>query len=529
MQGSPGHKGGTLITTPLVSGKDGVVRIQTWVKNDNPQKKNCTLQTSIANTTNKIVQVIKSDAVINPGQLYKFDQTGKPIKNPHLWSNEDPYLYKVYTEVLDGKEVVDDYTSPPGLKFAGSGDTIMTLTATRDLNGLERVFIKNMNENSAITAQGITSGEPAKIVLTGSRQKIKADRGSVLIITADIVDSKGNHVYSASKTIKWSVSGPATLAGPPVYDSNESKHGQMEGGWYADMPASNAIRSTGKPGKIHVSVSATGLASGSFDIDAEEMKPDNSVIIEPVLADEGRKPVARLTLSVNRLDEVPIEIEMTYDDFNLGTSDRQGFAREIRNYMLKNNPSVDSVTVEFKALVDLFASHLLNNNGRLMADDYNFSVDHYNNCRLISGYINSTKLPPLFKEGLKKYYSDAIIHQGSEKNAGDEMNWLNWIPSGGTVVISQEAGNTVWPKGTIVTNKSELTDLIAVVHPVFMNYNDEARERALTFISKMNPYIKILYTGEQSRDRDKEKITNISYTAEKGQPILIPLLKFIRE
>ena len=107
------------------------------------------------------------------------------------------------------------------------------------------------------------------------------------------------------------------------------------------------------------------------------------------------------------------------------------------NYILKNNPAVDTSSVEFKTLTDLLASQLVNSGGHLTADDFNFSVNHYNSCRLISGYIKSTKLPAPFKDGLKKYYSDAIIRKGNEKNAGDEMNWLNWIPSGGTVVIVQ--------------------------------------------------------------------------------------------
>ena len=829
MQGSASHEGGTFITTPQVSEKEGVVRVQIWVKNDNPQKKNCTLQTSIADATNKIIQVIKSDAVINPGQLYKFDQTGKPIKNPHLWSNEDPYLYKVYTEVIDGKAVVDTYTSPlgfrwfrwdykenflyvngkkmvihggnrhqeypwlgdaipkwitvmdyldmsenlnynfmrtahypndklvyeladkygivideespsiknqvfsvevqeqqmkemirrdrnhPGImfwsmgnetnhavdsKFAVAEDTTRILTARRVTEGSAGAYVKHTDENLAIenllrcTIRGwynkdvrdlepsdsqhcgteehqqnmlkasgrfrtgnlctwlyedhgtdreylnspllhvnpkgyvdvyrvpkyayyfwqatyyekpmvfiqphywrsqylgqkkdivvnsncdkvelkvngvskgfqspdatnfhcvtfkdvtiekgtlsavaskngktvialvVMAGEPAKTVLTGSHQKLLADRGSVAIIIADIVDSKGNHVYGATNTVKWNVSGPATLVGPPVYESDINKHHEMEGVWYMDMPVSNVIRSTGKPGKIHITVSASGLASGSFDIVADEIKPDNFVIVEPVLVDEGRKPVARITLNVDRLEEVPREIKSTYNDFNLSPSDKPGFAKVIRDYILKNNPSLDSASIEFKALVDLFASHLLNNNGHLVADDYNFSVDHYNNCRLISGYINSTKLPPLFKEGLKKYYANSIIRQGSEKNAGDEMNWLNWIPSGGTVVIVQNENTSTNLKGVIFTKHTGLAEIISVVYPQFVNFSEEAKERALIFISKMNPYIHATYISEQSREGDQKKITKVSYTAEKGQPILIPLLKFISE
>jgi Glycosyl hydrolases family 2, sugar binding domain/Glycosyl hydrolases family 2, TIM barrel domain/Glycosyl hydrolases family 2/Glycoside hydrolase family 2 C-terminal domain 5 len=658
MQGSAAHEGGTFVTTPQVSEKEAVVRVQTWVKNDNPEKRNCTLQTSIADATNKIVQVIKSEAVINPGQLYKFDQTGKSIKNPHLWSNEDPYLYKVYSEVIDGKTVVDTYTSPLGFrwfrwdykddflyvngkkmvihggnrhqeytwlgdaipkwitvmdytdiaenlnynfmrtahysndklvyeladkfgiaideespsienqvfsveeqeqqikemirrdrnhpsimfwsmsnktnhavdsKFAMTEDTTRILTVPMALDSPEGAYVKPADENLPITAQAVIAGEPAKIVLTGSNQKMMADRGSVSIITADIVDSKGNHVYGATNTIKWNVSGPATLVGPPVFESDISKHDQMDGVWYMDMPVSNVIRSTGKPGKIHISVLASGLASGSFDIEAEEIKPDNSVIGEPVLENEGRKQVTRITLNVNRLEEVPREIKMTYDEFNLSPSDKPGFARVVKDYILKNNPSLDSASIEFYVLIDLFASHLLNNNGRLVADDYNFSVDYYNNCRLISGYITSTKLPPLFKEGLRKYYANAIIRQGSEKNAGDEMNWLNWIPSGGTVVIVQNENTKTNLKGAIFTKQTGLAEIINVVYPQFINFTEEAKERALIFISKMNPYIHVTSISEQSMEGAKEKITNVSYTAEKGQPILIPLLKFISE
>ena len=50
-----------------------------------------------------------------------------------------------------------------------------------------------------------------------------ADRGSVAIITADIV-IEGNHVYGANNTVTWSISGPARLVGPPVYESDINKH-----------------------------------------------------------------------------------------------------------------------------------------------------------------------------------------------------------------------------------------------------------------------------------------------------------------
>jgi beta-galactosidase len=391
------------------------------------------------------------------------------------------------------------------------------------------VTVVGIMAGKTVTSQIVMATDPAKIVLTGSQREIVADRGSVVIITADIMDIAGNHVYGATNSVKWSVTGPATLAGPANYESDINKHHSMDGVWYMDMPVSNVIRSTGKPGKIHITVSGSGLASGSFDIIAVEAKTDNKAVLEPPLSDEGRKPVTRPEMVVYRLDETPREIKLTFDDLNLGTSDRNGYARSIKAVIIKSNPAIDTSSVEFRSLLKLFATHLVNNNGRLIADDYNFNVEHYNNCRVISGYINATKLPALYKDGLKMFYSETIIMKGNEKNSGDEMNWMNWIPSGGTVVVSQEGNNPAWPKGTIITPRTELVDLIAAVHPAFIKYSDEAKERAVIFISKMNPFVSVNFISNQPGEGDQKNVTGVSYIAEKGKPILIPLIKFISE
>jgi hypothetical protein len=821
MQGSASHEGGTFVTTPGVNEKEGVVRIQTWVKNDYSQAKNCNLNTYIIDRNNKIIQVIKSKATISPGQIYKFDQTSKPVKNPDLWSPEDPRMYRVYSEVVDRKQIADSYTSPLGFrwfrwdykenflyingkktklhggnrhqeypwlgdaipkwitlmdlkdiaenlnynfmrtahypndklvydmadrygivineespsiknldfspevqeqqmkemirrdrnhpsimfwsmgnetnkavdsKFAVAEDTTRIITARRVSGNSAGAFVKHNDDNlpienllrctirgwynkdvknlepvdpqhsgteehqfnmlkgsglfgtgnlstwlyedhgadreylnspllhvnpkgyvdvyrvpkyayylwqaiysekpmvfiqphfwrkqylsqkkdivvcsnfdkvelkvngvtkgtqvtdqsnfhtvtfkdilieegtisavatsgsKTVTTQVVLAGEPARIVLSASHQTITADRASVIIITSDIVDSKGNHVYGANNPVRWSVNGPATLAGPSVYESDLKKNQYMDGVWYMDMPVANVIRSTGKPGKIRVTVSASGLASATIEISADELKTDYSKIAEPVLNDEGRRPVAKPAIISQRLEDIPREIAHTISDPVLRADDLTGFAKQIRDYIMKFNPSTDSSSVEFRALVKVLSLQLANNNGRIIADDYNFTVDLYNNCRLIAGYVNATKLPTLYKETLRTYYSETIILKGMDKNAGDEMNWMNWIPSGGTLVVSQDGNIPVWPKGTFVTNKTELSDLISAVYPVFSKYNDEARERALIFVSKMNPYVTVNSLSVLGGKG--------TYTAEKGKPVLIPLIKFISE
>lgn len=326
--------------------------------------------------------------------------------------------------------------------------------------------------------------------------------------------------------MKWSITGPASLVGPSVYETDLNRHQEMEGTWYMDAPVSNVLRSTGEPGKIHVIVSASGLVSGSFDIDCEDPETDNSVISEPRLGNDGRNRVSRI-IDSKRLEEIPREIKLSYDEIKISSPDRTGYKKEIREYIIRNNPGVDSVTIEFRTLTDLFASYITNNNGRLIADDYNFNVDHYNNCRLIAGYIKATKLPELFKDGLRSYYSNSIILQGSEKNAGDEMNWLNWIPSGGTIIYNNENGISSQVKGALFTEKNDLQDLIAAVHPDFINFSPEGKERAIDFISKMNPFVHS--TAISMVDKSGKKTTKISIKAERDKPVLIPLYKFIEE
>ena len=389
------------------------------------------------------------------------------------------------------------------------------------------ILVTGVKSGKTITSQIIMAGEPAKVILRTSHQKISADRGTVVVITADICDAKGNHVYGAGNTLRWAVSGPASLVGPANYQSDINRHQRIDGVWYIDMPVSNVIRSTGKPGKIRVTVSSVGLASGMVEIDAEALTIDNTVISEPVLADEGRRPVDKSGTSAAKAPPAPVELKPIVDELVFPAGNITVYSKAIREYIVKNNPAADTATIEFRTLTELFALHLLNNGGRIIADDYNFNTDHYNSCRLITKFIPSTKLPELFKDGLKRYYAESMIKNGSEKSSVDEMNWLNWIPSGGTVVVVTDKKTNTFPKGTLISDKAGLSDIIGLVHPSFMTFSVEARERALTFISKMNPYVKVNEISEL--DTEGKKITKFSYIVETGKPILIPLLKFIAE
>lgn len=104
-QGSADYEGGTFITTPTVSADRAEVRVRTWVRNDYPSAHDCTLITTIVDREGKLVQRLETKASIAPGESHEFDQT-TPVARPHLWSPDEPYLYKVRSEI--GSDAIEN-------------------------------------------------------------------------------------------------------------------------------------------------------------------------------------------------------------------------------------------------------------------------------------------------------------------------------------------------------------------------------------------------------------------------------------
>jgi hypothetical protein len=399
--------------------------------------------------------------------------------------------------------VADSKEAGTGNKDTGAGN--------KDTGAGSKDTAADNKETGTGTRGAVSAGEPVKIVVKGSHLRTEADKGSVVVIFADIADREGNPVKKTDRVFTWNVSGPATLAGCPVYVPDDG---------------SNIIRSDGNAGIITVTVSSPGLASGSVTIEALAGQPDNTVVDEPVLSDVGRKRVFVPEQASVFSSESGLELDIIYKDIDLGRKKLSEYRREIGRIISENNPPADSASIEYRTLVSLLAAHLEKNGGILSAYDYNYNIGHYNNCRVITGYVNPLKLPQLYKDWLKRYYAEEMITKGYRKNAIDEMNWLNWIPSGGTVAVRQKAGHHLWPKGTVITATGDLAEMIAAVHPVFRKYSREAKERALVFIAKMNPY---LNKGEGGSQQDSSKAGNFKYTAGESVPVLIPFLKFISE
>jgi beta-galactosidase len=106
---------GTYVTTPEVSAQNAKINIKTEVLNEYGISKNCVLSSQVLDANGTVVGTFESIQEIAAGKKYEFSQN-VIIDSPNLWDIENPYLYKVYTVVKNGENVVDDYETTFGIR-----------------------------------------------------------------------------------------------------------------------------------------------------------------------------------------------------------------------------------------------------------------------------------------------------------------------------------------------------------------------------------------------------------------------------
>jgi len=245
------------------------------------------------------------------------------------------------------------------------------------------ISVEGRKGAEAVAYKLAMAGKAARLVLKTDRQTVSADRSGIAILSADIVDAAGVHVFGANPPLAWAVSGPATLAGPATYKTDTAKNGAMEGTMYIDMPVANVLRSTAVAGAIQVTLSAPGFAPVSVSL-ASVAPPDDAVagIGEPHIADQGRLRITRIpgfqpaTLAVKPSTKNTIaEIEKDYD-FQAGT--REQVKAQIEKFVQERNPKVNIATAANAAFIDRMTTLVMERGGHLIADDYNFNAQQAN-------------------------------------------------------------------------------------------------------------------------------------------------------
>lgn len=136
-----------------ISIEQAVLHISTEVKNYSTDAKKIQLLNRLVDKNGKIIVEVVSDVMLSGGQVDTIKQTFNNIENPHLWSTEDPYLYKVHTQVRESVRLTDEIVTPYGIRWTKWDIKGEGATNRFYLNG-KPVFINGTCEYEHILGKG---------------------------------------------------------------------------------------------------------------------------------------------------------------------------------------------------------------------------------------------------------------------------------------------------------------------------------------------------------------------------------------
>lgn len=110
---------GVYLSTPSVSEEEAVLSIKSKLTNSLEKNTKIILENVVCDANSAVV-IKSSDRIsLKAGETLEFVGKDIKIKNPHLWDTESPYLYRVYTRIIDAKtkELLDEVSNPLGLRW----------------------------------------------------------------------------------------------------------------------------------------------------------------------------------------------------------------------------------------------------------------------------------------------------------------------------------------------------------------------------------------------------------------------------
>ncbi|MBF9223861.1 beta galactosidase jelly roll domain-containing protein [Hymenobacter sp. BT662] len=110
---------GLFVTTPNVSAEAAEVAVSGTVTNNAPTRQRLTVLTELTDREGRPVAQQRSSLTLAAGEKRAFKQNFTGLKQPHLWSPDDPYLYHVTSTVRAASQAdaLDAVSSPLGLRW----------------------------------------------------------------------------------------------------------------------------------------------------------------------------------------------------------------------------------------------------------------------------------------------------------------------------------------------------------------------------------------------------------------------------
>jgi beta-galactosidase len=106
---------GNYFTTPVVTDKQAIARIQTSVKNTSNKHASVEIVNEILDNSGHVVSTSSKEINVAANDVKVVTQEMK-IERPDLWSVDDPYLYKLKTSIVQGKILIDSSEEKVGIR-----------------------------------------------------------------------------------------------------------------------------------------------------------------------------------------------------------------------------------------------------------------------------------------------------------------------------------------------------------------------------------------------------------------------------
>lgn len=110
---------GVFVYTPEVSDKNASVVIRSYLCNSLARASKIIVRTRITDAAGNRLSEIESVVKLKEKQKIQILQQIRSLKNPHLWSPKDPYLYRVVSRLYDArtKKLLDEVINPLGFRW----------------------------------------------------------------------------------------------------------------------------------------------------------------------------------------------------------------------------------------------------------------------------------------------------------------------------------------------------------------------------------------------------------------------------
>jgi beta-galactosidase len=109
---------GVFVSTPKVSAAAAEVAVRGTLANDSRTARTVQVITKILDHDGQLIAQQQTRVKLAAGQNQAFRQALAWVPQPHLWSPDDPYLYRVVTTVGEGTAApLDEVTQPLGLRW----------------------------------------------------------------------------------------------------------------------------------------------------------------------------------------------------------------------------------------------------------------------------------------------------------------------------------------------------------------------------------------------------------------------------